>query len=118
VGSAAPGSGSTSTSASIIEVSVQTGEGVERLRQLIGATLIGEERLRDTAGLSNVRHIDLLGRVRDAVARARERAAEGAPEELALADLREAMDALDEITGKRSSEDVLTAIFSRFCIGK
>jgi tRNA modification GTPase len=118
--SAAAGGGSRPGSAStaIVEVSVQTGEGVARLRQLIGATLIGEERLRDTAGLSNVRHIDLLGRVRDAVARARDRAAEGAPEELALADLREAMDALDEITGKRSSEDVLTAIFSRFCIGK
>jgi tRNA modification GTPase len=56
--------------------------------------------------------------VGEAVGRARDRAAEGAPEEFALADLREAMDALDEITGKRSSEDVLTAIFARFCIGK
>ncbi len=105
-------------SASIVELSVHTGEGLDALRQAIGAALVGEERLRDSAGLSNVRHIDLLGRVRDAVERARARAGEGAPEELALADLHEAMDALDEITGKRSSEDVLQAIFSRFCIGK
>jgi tRNA modification GTPase len=103
---------------SIVELSVRTGEGLDQLRQTIGASLIGEERLRDSAGLSNVRHIDLLGRVREAVERARTRASEGAPEELALADLHEAMDALDEITGKRSSEDVLQAIFARFCIGK
>ncbi len=105
-------------SSSIVELSVRTGEGLDALRHAIGASLVGEERLRDSAGLSNVRHIDLLGRVRDAVERARTRAGEGAPEELALADLHEAMEALDEITGKRSSEDVLQAIFSRFCIGK
>jgi tRNA modification GTPase len=102
----------------IVELSTRTGEGLTRLRSTIGGMLIGEERLRDTAGLSNVRHIDLLGRVRDAVRRARERAKEGAPEELAVADLHEAIEALDEITGKRSSDDVLLAIFSRFCIGK
>ena len=104
--------------APLVEISTRTGEGLAGLRQAIGAQLIGEERLRDTVGLSNVRHIDLLGRVRDALVRARARATEGAPEELALADLHEAMDALDEITGKRSSDDVLMAIFSRFCIGK
>jgi tRNA modification GTPase len=106
------------SAAAIVEVSTRTGEGLTRLRAAIAAMLVGEERLRDTAGLSNVRHIDLLGRVRDAAARARDRASEGAPEELALADLHEAIDALDEITGKRSSDDVLAAIFSRFCIGK
>jgi tRNA modification GTPase len=102
----------------IVEVSTRTGEGLNALRDAIATVLIGEERLRDTAGLSNVRHIDLLGRVRDAVSRARARAAEGAPEEFALADLREALDALDEITGKRTADDVLQAIFARFCIGK
>jgi tRNA modification GTPase len=102
----------------LIEVSIRTGEGLPALRTAIGAALIGEERLRDTVGLSNVRHIDLLARARAAVSRARDRAAEGAPEEFALADLREALDALDEITGKRSSDDVLAAIFARFCIGK
>ncbi len=104
--------------APIVEVSTRTGEGLASLRTAIATILIGEERLRDTAGLSNVRHIDLLGRVRDAVARARARAAEGAPEEFALADLREALDAPDEITGKGTADDVLQAIFARFCIGK
>jgi tRNA modification GTPase len=102
----------------MIEVSVKTGEGLDALRHAIFTTLVGEERLRDEAGLSNVRHIDLLGRSREALERARANAAVSTPEEIVISDLRDAMDALDEITGRRSSEDVLLAIFSRFCIGK
>jgi tRNA modification GTPase len=101
-----------------IDVSVRTGAGMDRLRETIAATLVGDERLRDTVGVSNVRHIELLGRVSEAVQRAREGASAGAPEEFLLADIREAIEALEEITGKRSSDDVLMAIFSRFCIGK
>jgi tRNA modification GTPase len=101
-----------------LDVSVRTGAGMDRLRETIATTLVGDERLRDTVGVSNVRHIELLGRVSDAVQRAREGAAAGAPEEFVLADIREAIEALEEITGKRSSDDVLQAIFSRFCIGK
>jgi len=35
-----------------------------------------------------------------------------------LADLREASDYLREVTGKRTTDDLLDAIFSAFCIGK
>jgi tRNA U34 5-carboxymethylaminomethyl modifying GTPase MnmE/TrmE len=35
-----------------------------------------------------------------------------------LADLQEARAALEEVTGKRASDDLLTHIFERFCIGK
>jgi tRNA modification GTPase len=101
-----------------IDVSVRTGAGMQALRDLIAATLVGDERLRDTAGVSNVRHIGLLEHVAEALDRARAGAAAGAPEEFVLADIREAIEALEEITGKRSSDDVLQAIFSRFCIGK
>jgi tRNA modification GTPase len=101
-----------------IDVSVRTGAGMDRLRETIAATLVGDERLRDTPGVSNVRHIELLERVSEALERARAGAAAGAPEEFVLADIKEAIEALEEITGKRSSEDVLQAIFSRFCIGK
>jgi tRNA modification GTPase len=101
-----------------IDVSVRTSAGMDRLREAIATTLIGDERLRDTVGVSNVRHIELLERVSEAIDRARAGAAAGAPEEFVLADIREAIEALEEITGKRSSDDVLQAIFSRFCIGK
>ena len=40
------------------------------------------------------------------------------PEEFVLADLQEARVALEQITGQRTSDDVLAHIFSRFCVGK
>jgi tRNA U34 5-carboxymethylaminomethyl modifying GTPase MnmE/TrmE len=40
------------------------------------------------------------------------------PEEFVLADLQSAREALEEVTGKRTADDVLIHIFSRFCIGK
>ena len=38
--------------------------------------------------------------------------------ELAVIDLREALDALEEIPGRVDTEDLLGVIFSSFCIGK
>jgi tRNA U34 5-carboxymethylaminomethyl modifying GTPase MnmE/TrmE len=40
------------------------------------------------------------------------------PEEFVLADLSDARAALEEISGRRATEDLLAHIFSRFCIGK
>ena len=40
------------------------------------------------------------------------------PEEFVLTDLQDARAALEEVTGKRTSDDLLRHIFSRFCIGK
>ena len=42
----------------------------------------------------------------------------GTPEEFVLADLNDARAKLEEVTGARTPDDVLEAIFSRFCIGK
>jgi tRNA modification GTPase len=68
--------------------------------------------------VTNIRHIALLRRVRDALSRAidalRER--EVLSEEFVLADLQDARGALDEVLGRRTSEDVLAHIFERFCI--
>ena len=42
----------------------------------------------------------------------------GLPMDLIAVDLKEALDALSEVTGEISSEDVLDHIFSNFCVGK
>ena len=43
---------------------------------------------------------------------------ESASEELVLADLAGARRAFEEVTGKRTTDDVLRRIFERFCVGK
>jgi tRNA modification GTPase len=80
---------------------------------------VGEERLRDQARISNTRHIALLEQCRASLDAARRAAETGnVPEEFLLIDLQAARMRLDEIVGRRTSEDVLSHIFERFCIGK
>ncbi len=103
-----------------ISVSAKTGYGIELLRRRIVEAL-DIDLTADRPEITNVRHIELVRRAHDALVRARGAAlAEGRSlsEEFVLADLQEARAALEEVTGKRSSDDVLTHIFERFCIGK
>ena len=92
---------------------------LDDLRRAIVRELTGRESLRDTAAISNTRHIALLEQARaNLVAAARGVAAAGTPEEFVLADLQAARARLDEVVGARTSDDVLQHIFERFCIGK
>ena len=102
-----------------IAISATTGEGFDRLRCAIQGALLGREAWRDTAAITNIRHITLLEEARVSLDAARRAAGDArAPEEYVLADLQAARARLDEIVGTRTSEDVLRHIFERFCIGK
>jgi tRNA modification GTPase len=103
--------------ASPVALSATSGEGVDCLRAALVVAAAGEP-LRDMPAITNVRHQDLLTRAHAALERAEVAALGGAPEEFVLADLGEARSRLEEITGTRTSDDVLHAIFDRFCIGK
>ncbi|HEX5474031.1 MAG TPA: tRNA uridine-5-carboxymethylaminomethyl(34) synthesis GTPase MnmE [Vicinamibacterales bacterium] len=100
-----------------VPVSAMNGDGLEALAAAILAAADAEPT-RDRAAIANVRHAALLRSAREAVGRAREAALAGASEEFLLADLHEARASLEEVTGRRTAEDVLQAIFGRFCIGK
>ena len=103
-------------------VSAKTGEGMNELRSAIRAALEGNGTVpRDTAAVTNVRHAALLERAAAAIGRARNALdGPGGPvaEEFVLTDLQDARMALEEVTGKRTSDDLLRHIFSRFCVGK
>ena len=104
-------------------VSTLTGDGLNALRKRMRAALDGTTNgtPRDTAAVTNVRHAALLERARASLRHACDAVdAPGGPvpEEFVLTDLQDARAALEEVTGKRTSEDLLRHIFSRFCIGK
>ena len=104
----------------LLRVSAKSLEGLQELRERLVAAL-DIEPLRDRPEITNVRHIALVQRAHEALLRGREAAlAQGGSlsEEFVLADLQTARAALEEISGRRTSEDVLAHIFSRFCIGK
>jgi len=102
-------------------VSALTGVGLDTLTDRIASMLGAAREERDRPRVTNIRHITLVERARDALIRARDavRASHGTlPEEFVLADLQEAAGHLQEVTGKRTTEDLLRHIFERFCIGK
>lgn len=101
-----------------VVVSLKTGDGVDQIWNGLAALLEAGEPLRDTAAVTNIRHIELLVRTRSALDRAAQAIGEGRSEEFVLADLQSARDALEEISGRRTTEEVLRHIFERFCIGK
>jgi tRNA modification GTPase len=100
-----------------VVVSAATGQGVDHLRAALVVAAAGEAT-RDVPAITNVRHVDLLTSARTALDRALGAARTGTPEEFVLADLNEARRRLEEVTGARTSDDVLHEIFARFCIGK
>jgi tRNA modification GTPase len=97
-------------------VSATTGYGLQQLVQQIAA--IARARIGDTEtpAISQVRHRQQLERCGAALS-----AFVTAPMEqieLRAEDLRHASQALGRLTGEVDAEDVLDAIFGRFCIGK
>lgn len=64
------------------------------------------------------RHIDALNRARDLVVQGQQQLRDYGAGELLAEDLRQAQDALGEITGAMTADDLLGEIFSSFCIGK
>jgi tRNA modification GTPase len=101
-----------------VDVSVITGDGVDRLRAMIVEMLAGRDEWRDTPVISNVRHLEHAQRALDAIDRAESGLESGATEELALAELAAARQSLEALTGRRTADDLLERIFSRFCVGK
>lgn len=115
---AAPAWESLSTDVRQVGVSARTGAGLNELKRELRDVLIGREWLAEGGAVSNVRHVGLLEQAATALGKALEAVLEGAPEEFVLLDIREALDAMGEVTGRRTADDVLANIFSRFCIGK
>jgi len=102
-----------------VRLSCIGGDGLEALRREIGAVLdLGEADWGEDGVAINTGHRDCLGRADEALASAAVLLANSAAPELGALELRSALESLGEISGKVDTEEILGAIFSRFCIGK
>ena len=106
-----------SAPAAEVAVSSVTGEGLDRLEDAVRALFPAGEA---PAGqiLTNARQSEAVSRARDAVRRALEALECGMTPDVILTDAEEAMNALGELTGRTAREDIVSDIFSRFCVGK
>ena len=106
-------------STKVILTSMRTGEGLDRLRNAIVACLSGGSFESDGGVVvTNIRHRDALSRAGRAVEQALDAIVAGVEPELIVVDIRDAVDALGEVTGAITSDEILNHIFSNFCIGK
>ncbi len=100
-----------------IRLSAADGAGVELLTAAI-KRIAGVTENAEGLFSARTRHVDALRRALALSQDAQSRLLEGATPELAAEELRLAQEALAEITGQFSSDDLLGKIFSQFCIGK
>lgn len=101
-----------------IYISAREGVGVDELRKALRATVDTEGLYRGDVVVSNLRHYEALSHAHRDMLAAISALDSGISEELLAEDIRSAITALAEITGRITSDDVLRNVFSRFCIGK
>ena len=97
-------------------ISAKNGD-IEPLRREL--VRIAKESMNTSAVmLSNARHYEAIARAHDAIIRVQEGLRQGLSGELLSLDLQDCLAALGEVTGQITNQEVLSNIFSKFCIGK
>jgi tRNA modification GTPase len=100
----------------LLVTSARTGQGIEELKAAVIAMVgVGGE---EGVVVTSERQRDLLVRASEALGRAAEAVRAGQAEEVLALEVREGARALAEVLGEEVGEEVLDALFARFCIGK
>jgi tRNA modification GTPase len=107
------------STAGSVAMSAITGKGLEHLRgRLLGLAFSGVAGDVRTTVAINERHREALARAYNLLTSSHHGLRRGDPPEIVSQQLRDAIGAIGEVTGKTSSDDILERIFSTFCIGK
>lgn len=102
-----------------VGISAKTGEGINLLFDKLKEIAVGSQIYSEkSAIISNVRHFNSLKKAKTHLESARKSIDDQLTGEFVAVDLRNAENALGEIIGKVTSDDILNNIFSKFCIGK
>ena len=107
---------SDATGSPIMVLSAKSGE-VDVLRDTL-ARVASEQMNTGAVTISNARHYEALMRALTAIRRVQQGLQDGISGEFLSMDLQDCLNALGEITGQITSQEVLNNIFSHFCIGK
>ncbi len=103
----------------ILQMSALTGEGIESLSAEIRRIVYhGETSMENEILITNVRHASLLQDAMKSLSDAKEMLIAGEALDFAETDIRAAWNQMGEIIGETVNQDILTEVFSRFCLGK
>ena len=104
----------------IVSISALKDEGIDDLKKTIYTSLVHRD-VRATPEhliVANIRHKAVLTQIRDNLSNAMEGMGNGTSLEFIAFEIRSALEALGELVGETTSEEVLNRIFEQFCIGK
>ena len=102
-----------------VETSCSEGRGIEQLKDTICQLARNGELSPEMSQVTiNARHQEALRRAREGTLQAAHALRQGLTLEVVAMELRIAVNAVGEIVGKTTTEDLLDSIFSQFCIGK
>lgn len=106
--------------AGVIAISAKRGDGIDRLREALRSAVPTDELYAGDAVVSNSRHYEALTAARESLDRALAGLRDGLPTDLLSEEVRQVIDRLGTITGRGviTPDEILTSLFSRFCIGK
>lgn len=102
-----------------VDISTISRQGLENLENTLVS--IADDIMRQFENVTLItsqRHIALIEQAMEALMRSQEALDAGLPAECIAADIHDAAQALDTITGAFASEDIINEIFSHFCVGK
>ena len=104
----------------IVSISCLTGKGVDDLRDAIHHFLIHREAgtPADRMVIANLRHKMALVQAKDSLLRAMSEVEDAASLEFIAFEIRLALEALQEVVGETTTDEILDRIFEQFCIGK
>ena len=112
------GSITDNVSAIIVNISARQGHNLDSLENALIKASGTDQIPEDQIMVTNARHYQALTLAADSIARAIDALTAGISGDFIAQDIRETLHHLGEITGNITSQDILTTIFSRFCIGK
>ncbi|MCK5654727.1 MAG: tRNA uridine-5-carboxymethylaminomethyl(34) synthesis GTPase MnmE [Candidatus Aureabacteria bacterium] len=102
-----------------VEISAKTGRNIKRLKEEIYKLTVGDSPVElEETFISNIRQLEALKFAYISVKDALKALKKGFPEDIAAIEIKEALNSIGKITGETTDEEILTSIFSKFCVGK
>ena len=105
--------------ATMIKAAIKQNVGIQALEQEIENLVYGGKvKQEESLLVTNVRHMELLDKAKDAIADAYKMAATSEALDFIEVDVRRCWELLGEIIGESVTEDIIEQVFARFCLGK
>jgi len=101
----------------IVFISAKRNVNIEGIRDLL-IQHIDQKKITDTALLTNIRHYDIMIKIEEEINKIEVGFVQQIPTDLIVIHINAILNCLGEVTGEITTDEVLDAVFGRFCIGK